>query len=335
MMSNDDILSMCEATQPAYIYLAIGCALGHYAEGGGTPQQYPPPIAALPGRKICILVDPGLESPPRSYAQVGIPDPTAATQHQHVTHGDVTFIPVRREFHWPVPWAHAEHQPAIQHDARFIDGLIALTKRPGSPTRLIVQDYAGTDIRPFYPHTAPPARVLYDMTGRDGGCFVDFAAVRIHQTPTGDFIQPPYELLRTLQSILPADELRAVVEQRSRLLTDYAHRYYRIMRGVEPPRDWASPQAIGLRLAPLFVAYSLPPNVRDPANLFALLSDALCDFAVVAGDYLDDDAIARNLDADSPTGAPLRELLSMLCMVATSHMTETENQPPPTENGVQ
>jgi hypothetical protein len=331
-MSNDDILELCAVTRPAYIYLAIGCALGHYAEGQGSPQQYPPPIATLPGRKICILVDPGLESPPRSYAQVGISDPSA--QSQYVTHGDVTFIPVRREFRWPVPWAQAEQQPAIQHDSRFIDGLIALTRRPGSPTRLIVQDYSGTDIRPFYPHDAPPPRVLYDMTGRDGGCFVDFAAVRIHQTPAGDFIQPPYEPLRTLQTTLAADEFRAVAEQRSRLLTDYAHRYYRIMRGVEPPRDWATPHTIGLRLAPLFVAYAHPPNVRDPANLFALMSTALYDFVTVAGDYMDDTAIWQILDADSPTGAPLRELLSVLCTAAGA-AAAAENQPPPTENGVQ
>jgi hypothetical protein len=328
MMSNDDILAMCEVTRPAYIYLAIGCALGHYAEGAGSPQQYPPPIAALPGRKICILVDPGLESPPRSYAQVGLSDPSAQ-ESLYATHGDVTFIPVRRTFHWPVPWAQPEHQPAIQHDSRFIDGLIALTKRPGSPIRLIVQDYSGTDIRPFYPHGAPPSHVLYDMTGRDGGCFVDFANVRIHQTPAGDFIQPPYQPLSTLQPILVPDEFRVVAEQRSRLLTDYAHRYYRIMRGVEPPRDWATSHTIRLRLAPLFVAYDRPPNVQDPANLFALMSTALYDFATAAGDYMDDGAVASILDANSPTGAPLRELLSVLCIAAA------ENQPPPTENGVQ
>ncbi len=327
MMTNNDILLMCEATQPAYIYLAIGCALGHYAEGQGSPQQYPPPIAALPGRKICILVDPGLESPPRAYAQVGIP--TDAATARHATHGEVTFIPVRREFHWPVPWSREEHQPAIQYDTQLINGLIALTKRPGSPTRLIVQDYSGTDIRPFYPHDAPPARVLYDMTGRDGGCFIDFDAVRIHQTPTGDFIQPPYQPLRTLQPVLSHDEFRAIADHRSGLLANYAHRYYRIMRGVEPPRDWATPHTIGLRLAPLFVAYALPPNVRDPANLYALLSAALYDFAAVAGDYMDDDAIRQLLDADSPTGEPLRGTLNLICVAAA------ENPPPPTENGVQ
>jgi hypothetical protein len=327
MMTNSDILLMCEVVQPTYIYLAIGCSQRYYPEGQGSPQQYPPPIAALPGRKICILIDPLLEEVPRAYAQIGISDPVAAATH--ATHGEVTFIPVRREFHWPVPWAQAEVTPAIQHDMQLIEGLIALTKRPGSPTRLIVQDYSGTDIRPFYPHDAPPTRVLYDMTGNDGGCFIDFDAVRIYQTLTGDFIQSPYQPLRTLHPVLTPEEFRAVADQRSGLLANYAHRFYRIMRGVEPPRDWATAHSIGLHLAPLFVAYGVPPNVRDPANLYALLSAALYDFAAVAGDYMDDDAIRQILDADSPTGAPLREAMDLLRIAAS------ENPPPPTENGVQ
>ena len=329
-MTNDDIAALCDSFQPSLIYMAIGCSQRYYPAGQGSPQQYPPQIAAIPGHKICILIDPLLEDVPRIFTQIGVPDPNTAATQRHTTHGDVTIILMRREFYWPLPWIRPEQQAAAAADTTLLQRLVGLTNH--SQTRLIVQDYSGTDIRPFFPLTAKPTHVLYDMTGRDGGCFIDFNKVKIHRAPNGDFIQPPYSTLQALQLVVSVVELHATMKDRAALLTNYAHRYYRVLRGVEPPRDWITPEGFRARLLPLFIAYGLPPVVTDPANLHRLIAIALCDFATIAGDYLDDDAITTMIQEESPTGPALRAALDLMCLVAN---IGNENPPPPTENGVQ
>jgi hypothetical protein len=328
-MTNDDIATLCGSVQPALIYVAIGCSQRYYPEGQGSPQQYPPQIAATPGHKVCILIDPLMEDVPRIFTQIG----ATASSHPYVTHGDVTIVPVRREFYWPVPWTRPEQQAAAATDTMFLQRLVGLTNH--SHTRLIVQDYSGTDIRPFFPPTAKPTHVLYDMTGSDGGCFIDFDKVKIHRAANGDFIQPPYSTLQALQPVVSAAELHATMKDRSALLTNYAHRYYRIMRGVEPPRDWATPDAFRARLLPLFIAYGLPPVVTDPANLHNLIASALYDFATITGDYMDDEAITAMIQEDSPTGPAVRAALDLMCLVANIGNEKNKNPSPPTENGVQ
>jgi hypothetical protein len=330
-MTNDDIATLCESIQPALIYVAIGCSQRYYPEGQGSPQQYPPQIAATPGRKICILIDPLLEDVPRVFTQIGLPDPATAATQCYTIHGDIMIIPVRREFHWPLPWTRPEQRAAAAADTALLQRLVGLTNQ--GQVRLIVQDYSGTDIRPFFLQNAKPTHVLYDMTGHDGGCFIDFTRITLHRAPNGDFIQPPYSTLQSLQPLIPAAELQATMKDRSALLTNYAHRYYRVLRGVEPPRDWITPEGFRARLLPLFIAYGLPPIVSDPANLYRLIAAALCDFATIAGDYLDDEAIANMIQEDSPTGPALRAALDLMCLVA--NIGNEKMPPPPTENGVQ
>lgn len=188
-MNNDAIIELCQTEIPDIIYLSIGCAQGYYEPGSPreSSQQYPPCIAGLGGRQICILVDPRLESPIRALP---IPEPTEAP----ILHDkNVSFIPVRRFFEWD-----------SNEDRQFIDALCRLAI--DQKTRLIVQDYTGHDIHPDYPidrfdRDALCRKVLFDFTYNEGGCFVDLSKVRILCKSDGSFLQPSFEPL----SVAPSD----------------------------------------------------------------------------------------------------------------------------------
>ena len=186
-MTLNDITTLCTKIcneEQTTIYFAVGCGLEYYAPGTHPPQQYPPFMAEFPGRHICILMDPLLESPPKVYADLGVSVPDTGSDTGPVTIGNVTFIPVRRNFEWG------------SEEARlFIDELCILCL--DTPARLIVQDYAGNYIDRYYPidrlGTQITKKVLFDVTYRDGGCFIDLGAVRILRHRDGSFVQPRYD----------------------------------------------------------------------------------------------------------------------------------------------
>ena len=198
-MNNDDILTCVSTVIPNLIYVAIGCARN-------PNQQCPPQVRMWPGRKLCILIDPMLESPPLVHSD-----------------SDTTIVPVYRNFEW-----------SSQDDIDFIRALCRFTA-----AHMIVQDYTGLDIYPYYPGLEFTKRVLFDITYGDGGCYVDFNTIQILQDDSGNFIQPHFATLTQL-SHLPAAIRKPEVMTRRNHIINYIHYYYRMKSHATPADDWLS-----------------------------------------------------------------------------------------------
>ena len=271
MGTYDEILRTLECSNPALIYVAIGCAQGHHAPQTQTPQEYPPQIAAWPGTKFIILIDPALESPPVARVPADPPD--------------TTFREIRRCFHWSEP-----------RDTGFLNALCRIALVPGGP-HVIVQDYTGVDIRSHLPIQiyGPPLlkKVLYDMTYADAGCFVDFRKVAILRTPGGGFLQPFYLPLTGLRGT--PSHLLQEVKSRFQSLAWYGHRFLRIQKGVEERRDWCTPELVAKETTRLFHLYGIPPALQ---SLPELLTAALYDFCQVAHQPLTTEEAFRIVNGD-------------------------------------
>jgi len=273
-MTDSDIVTLCRQAaqqQPTTIYFAIGCALGRYAPGEHPHQQYPPFMAAIPGCQICILMDPDLESPPRAVQDL---TGSATPDQSVVTIQRITFIPVRRYFEWDSDQARI-----------FIDQLctICMVER----AHLIVQDYAGNYIEQHYPidRFGPDLtkRVLFDVTYRDGGCFIDLNAVRILKNRDGSFIQPKYDVITLTRSHLSREQLRYVLKERRSDLVHYIKRFHRLSTGAEEPRDWCVADIVLRRMQTLCHIYRVTPE-PSIRSMEQLMSAYLFDLCTAVGD---------------------------------------------------
>ena len=216
-MNNDDILTRVREETPDLIYVAIGCARN-------AEQQCPPQVHSWTGHKLCILIDPILESPPLAHSS-----------------DNITVIPVYRNFEW-----------AEQGDNDFIRALCRYTMTRTN-AHMIVQDYTGTDIYPYYPGPDFSKRVLFDITYSDGGCYVDFSTVQILRDAGGDFIQPHFTTLTKLAR-LPATVRKPEVMKRRNAIINYLHYYYRTKKHGYPPEDWLF--TVERKLQPLVVQFA-------------------------------------------------------------------------------
>ena len=285
------LVDMITGDAPDYIYLAIGCAQKWHAPEKRQPQQYPPQIAALPGSKLCILIDPELEAPPHS---VQLLQPNATDESVYVINPTLTFVVIRRNFEWP--------------EYTLMRRLYEQCKR----SRLIVQDYSGAIIDRYYPRDrALLGRVLFDFTYDDGGCFIDFDKIRILQRADGSFIQPQYEPIAATIDAMTPEQAKAVVKMRVDTMS-YVQRLYRIQSGTEPYRDWCTTDVVAKRADPVFFAYDIAP-ATDNAILERLMLAVFADFSHAAGDMLvESEAMDMIRDADKGYETALRILRDIL-----------------------
>ncbi len=285
MQSYEETLQYIHTVQPALIYLSIGCA-------NAAGQQFPPQVRDHPGHKLCILIDPRLESPPAAFPDY--PQGRAA-----YTYDDTTVVPMTAHFYWPcyLTRGYDVCDAEVEKHMDFLEKLIVLTTAALPDTHLIVQDYSGTDIRPYYPldtfdRSTLFKRVLFDMTYGDGCCFVDFSKLHIYRNPgSNDFIQPLYERLTHLP--VPPDMLHTLMESRHRLVNYYLTPFYRIQRGWAEPRDWCTADKVFAQTRTLFTVYGLPVT---EANVRTLIATTLHDSILAAGKAISHDLIEEILE---------------------------------------
>ena len=279
--SYQNIVEYCRQTAPALIYLSVGCSQKEYSRENATPQEYPPFVASWPGRKVCILIDPELESPPYCFRDVGM---TEVQEDDHkneffVEHGEVTFFSVRQSF--AIPYYNGQ---AIdnQEDIRFVHALCAIACDLPS-TKFIFQCYSGAHIAGLYPVDTFDGRllrnVIFDVCYGEGGCFIDFSKINILRDSNGDFIQPAGRRLSELVTLGHAELLHKELRVRKDDLGYYIHRYYCVLRGTKEPRDWCNPGVILNLMRPLCKIYSTPVQTNVGA-LQALLFEALVDYCI-------------------------------------------------------
>ena len=273
-MTNDEIVDYCKEVNPRVIYLSIGCSQAEYPVGDrrGSPQGYPPVIAALGGRQICILVDPYLENPPRCSS---LTSPTSHTMI-HEQMGQVTFITLRRNFDW------------AGADRSFVNDLCAHVIAQN--TRLIAQDYSGSFIHNYYPLSifGPPLLrcVLFDFTYMDGGCFVDLDKVRILMREDGSFVQPHFEPIHQILPYCSHDQRTFIVKDRHEILYCLVKRLHKIQSGAEEPRDWCTAEYVFNKMKQLCAVYKTNHSTMQE-DLEALMVEYMIDLCVAVGSEVD------------------------------------------------
>jgi hypothetical protein len=225
---------------------------------------------------VAILIDPTLE-----------PD----TELQGLTDaaGDpaVAFLTLRRTFYWDAP-----------DDAAFIGRLCALCIPRTSQTQMIIQEYTGEEtpyrLLPYVREYGErlKERVLYDVTyGTQGGCFLDFSAVRILRDPTGGFIQPQYlTLLHGIVMGVHTGELYRIATERINTLRHYTG-WVLTAEATRPA--WCSDERMLQGIAPIAQLYNVKLST-EPGALTTLLTRFVKDLSVAA-------------DVSAP---PIAELLS-------------------------
>jgi hypothetical protein len=275
-MDHQEILDICKRENPDIIYLAIGCSMAHWPVGdrNETPQGHPPPVKALGGRQLCILIDPTLENPPRC---TGLTEPT---MDPIIRTSEGTYITLRRYFEWD------------NDDIPLIDMLCQFVLKRRS--RLIVQDYAGAIINKYYPLGDPAIlkQVLFDMNYQNRGCFIDFSKVRILTRPDGSFVQPFYEPVADILPYLDADQRYYLLKQRTDTVSCYVKRLHNIQSGTEEYRDWCTAGHLYRLMGPLTTIYGTSHST-DNVALEHLMVAYLHDLCQTVGDFIsDEDALA-------------------------------------------
>jgi hypothetical protein len=154
--------------------------------------------------------------------------------------------------------------------------------------QLIVGDYTGFDIRPYYPMTQfnmerLKNKVLFDMSYSGGSCFVNLASVPVLRQSNGDFIQPYFTPLLTLKAAgVPPSIIAAEAGSRREALELFVHRFFHVLHGTKEPRHWCTEDHVMNMAERLFYTYGLIPSLIA-SNLRSLMAEALMDFIAVRG----------------------------------------------------
>jgi hypothetical protein len=283
--------------KPALIYLAIGCA-------SNPLQQCPPFVSSWPGPRVCILIDPLLESPPNYFAK------SAEYTNGPTVIGDTTFFIERRRFEMPSsPGIDPKWMKDPSISAADMNFLYSLCNLAGPNMKFICQDYTGAFITEVYPQDPSKKildNVLFDVTYNDGGCFIDFEKVVILTNPDGSFLHPEFEPLANL--LRNPTLLSALRNKRKSPLCYFIHRLYTVLIGIKEPREWCSPEAVVRHMKPLCQIYKTP-LVADKVNIKALLKAALLDFCAAAHQYMSESDMDELIEKPDQ----YTETMSMLC----------------------
>lgn len=175
------------------VYLAIGCCMKHYSVDDdiktnefqiteSNNQQYPMFMRKFPGRKVIILIDPELENPiklteiiPMSVAQKNI-----MTIYEN---SEMIIFAINKMVDY-------------DENFEFIASLINITRE--NNTKMILQDYTGKNTTECYYKCwnqfgdSLLNDVIFDVTGGNEDCFVNFNDTMVQFDGSNHFIQPKY-----------------------------------------------------------------------------------------------------------------------------------------------
>ena len=213
----------CRKGGSLLLYVGIGCSLEYYPPGKHPPQQYPPYLRDFSCSQICVLIDPRLEMPPRVYDDI---------------RGDVTILPIVDSYHHTSQYGDST--------AWFLESLAKLClAKPclGTRIQMIVQEFTGTDIQPFYPlHLGYDIlkNVLYDPTYGTSECVCSPKFSAILRNDEGGFLQPAYSPLYPLRSLVPRDIFLAQYKTRVYPIVGILSRLYKNLRGIGEIVEWCT-----------------------------------------------------------------------------------------------
>ena len=246
-MNYTHILQLLSRYRPSLVYVSIGCAAHDDPHSQGQIQQFPPFVRDWTGKKLCILIDPYLEAPPRSTIDIQATQNVLSEGVEGViwTTSDTIFVPLQKNFYYQnEKFYNTGIPPDHENDIQFMESLCKQTLSFNA--KMIVQDYTGRDINAYYPTISHPklfGSILYDVTYKDGGCFIEFDDIRILRDTDGDFIQPLYSPLSAIYGKIPDSIFQKELTRRCQNLR-ILHMYACIIRGLAEPRDWLTEEHV-------------------------------------------------------------------------------------------
>jgi hypothetical protein len=212
------------------LYIGVGSSMGHYAEiTEKNNQQYPCFLKNFGGSHLVVLIDPFMEADLKLFSyfdQLGEPL-TLVNQTNMKSSGLLSdsikksfpdsVVPYVREFDNPKRKffvINDSFYPEVNHhmdktqsnkaseSISILYQLVSIALGKIKPTKIIYQDYTGTDTTNSYSNLfeifgrdVVLSNICFDVTQNDGGCFIELNPDMVQLDSQGNFIQEKYENL--------------------------------------------------------------------------------------------------------------------------------------------
>jgi hypothetical protein len=196
------------------VYVAIGCAMESYTElTPSNNQQYPCFLEKFHGRHIVVLIDPVLEfllkiqiyfalkKKPLTQMPCDVDNCRIFENHEVTVFAfNTSFYYEHRHFDPNVnPTQLAKINEQCDQDITNIINLISICLGKIQKTRVILQDYSGGDtcklfaqMMTLFDHDDLLKWVLFDVTQKECGCYIDITPELAEIDSFGHFIQIKY-----------------------------------------------------------------------------------------------------------------------------------------------
>lgn len=202
------------------VYLAIGSAMGDYSKEQITDdknQQFPPFLKKFKGQKIIILIDPQLEE----YLAIEYYMKEHNLQFEEhkenniriLQNEEIIVFAIKDYFYFVEclrfpPEENQERKNKLDCDLSNLINLIDICLNNPN-TKIILQDFTGRDTTQLYTglfnifdKQKLLNRVLFDVTQKDGGCFIEMNESQAHVDSNGNFNQYKYSELTTIHDYI-------------------------------------------------------------------------------------------------------------------------------------
>lgn len=203
MSSNDTnysyIINEITIFKPDIIYLAVGCAMGHYSIiNPNNNQQYPLFLEPFTNKKkLFILIDPHLETPLKLESQINLIETDSVNYFRVLQTDNLIVFAIKKLFYF-------YHYDKNTLDKIFLNKIISYSIE--NKIKTFVQDYTGIYIKHAYleyleDNSDIKKYVIFDVTQDYSGCFVDFSKVVIYYDSEDNFIQPYFLTLVEIKKL--------------------------------------------------------------------------------------------------------------------------------------
>jgi hypothetical protein len=237
MFNWDFIFTEAAQANTKLVYLGIGSAMGSYLTNSNNKrisdeknQQFPPFLKKFEGKKIIILIDPELEEYLAVEQYMDEHDfkfEKYTIDNVRVLRNDEIIVyAIKETFNYIIdtsctPQEIIESRTKVDWNISNLINLIGVCLEKRTNTKIILQDYTGRDTTIFYSRlfnifdrTQLINNVMFDVTQKDGGCFIEMNEHQASIDSNGHFIQEKYmELVAITGSPLFKSILQERIQQ--------------------------------------------------------------------------------------------------------------------------
>ena len=277
----EPIFNKLSESKTSLVYFAIGSALGYHQQiTEANNQQYPCFLDKFAGSKVVILIDPELEYPLKveSYfsdkgqplitnktLEFGCSNDLPESKHdcnnvnkspyvyRHLSNSEIDIYALNISFNFQhYQWTTLTEAQQIDHDIALMINMLSICLGKVKKTKVILQDYTGRDVNHFYVSLFNTfdkkellANVLFDVTQKDGGCFIDLKPSMAQTDSDGNFTQERYsKLSEHVRSPFYDQILRTRID-----VLNYPLSYHYFKLSESPLYDFDNPERLDIWFA--------------------------------------------------------------------------------------